>query len=732
MTVQHDTAGPGRAEYQSTKWTATVDGTSNYVYGTERTAVFATLAWDASDAVECSWLKFGSDEQTTLVLSYSAAITSYVIYPEGVATDVEIIGGDLHLTMPAAGGYLWVEPNGVRADALQVFARGLKSAVPGTVVDYQTDLALSVTGVNTGTDRLTITAHGLSNGDKVVPSLYDQAVDLPTGINGLTAYTVTVIDANTIELYDSLGDLVDLTTGGTTPFDVHKQGHATTTCLYFGPGHHTIGLDFELPTDGVVYIDRGAVLLGTFNLTDKTGVVIRGPGHITSGEHDTYATNVVRPWADRVTYAPFNGYGRTIGTTDNEVQEVTVFGQPFYLTVDCISRFIGVQSISPWGPNSDCWITVPVTNGGASEVTDCFSFQGDDNLQINGDFTRTLTVSGSFFANSGAACIHGGYTSFAVDQSTTVVTITDCHALHLAASTTAEPTASNHIIRAWSDGWSSESARGMQNVTLSGVDVWGPVGVIPVSLRNKEYPWGASLARDQFGQIHTWTWTNVVFHETPSALGEILGLDATNTPHDLTFTSLSFGGVLVTSANYETFLTVNVYPYNLTFGAIVVEPEVVTDASALWTAVVAAYPSQDLVSLTNIRDRDATTAVTAAGESAAQEVIDLWPLYAQVEYDSDNSTHVTVAKRGVIAVLWSRGGTAVQSAKIEWDEVFGDSGTISRVRRTGPRGRRGPVSNSEFEQPTGLAGARTVRPWSHPSSLPLGIMPNTRTTGYDS
>ena len=63
-------------------------------------------------------------------------------------------------------------------------------------------------------------------------------------------------------------------------------------------------------------------------------------------------------------------------------------------------------------------------------------------------------------------------------------------------------------------------------------------------------------------------------------------------------------------------------------------------ASALWTAVVASYDSATLISLTNINAPEATAIVTATGESAAQEVIDLWPLYAQESYDASDASHV--------------------------------------------------------------------------------------------
>ena len=144
-------------------------------------------------------------------------------------------------------------------------------------------------------------------------------------------------------------------------------------------------------------------------------------------------------------------------------------------------------------------------------------------------------------------------------------------------------------------------------------------------------------------------------------------------------------------------------------------------ASALWTDVTTNYESEGLVNLTRPRDPSATTVDTTYGESAAQEAIDLFPLYAQVTYDASDSQHVAVGRHAVIAILYKRGGTSSTISEVEWDSVFGDDGLMSKLKRTGARGRQGPSSNSGVTQSSELASnGRRVRPWSHPDSLPGG------------
>jgi len=146
-------------------------------------------------------------------------------------------------------------------------------------------------------------------------------------------------------------------------------------------------------------------------------------------------------------------------------------------------------------------------------------------------------------------------------------------------------------------------------------------------------------------------------------------------------------------------------------------------AAALWTAVKADYDTDGLISLTNIKNRAASTINDTVGTAAAQAVINLWPAYAQTAYDAANELHVEAAEMGVIAILWRRGGSSSSIEQVKWDEVFGDGGVISKIRMTGPRARMAPSSNSGVTQ----ADERTadwsnVRGWADRESLPPNFL----------
>ena len=146
-------------------------------------------------------------------------------------------------------------------------------------------------------------------------------------------------------------------------------------------------------------------------------------------------------------------------------------------------------------------------------------------------------------------------------------------------------------------------------------------------------------------------------------------------------------------------------------------------ATALWTSVKAAYNDVMLRQLTNVNTQTGAVDDTV-GESAAQEVIDLWPVYAQVDYDAANTTHVRVGEQGVIAVLWRRTGAAAAAATVKWGEVFGNDGAISRIRNTDPRSRSAPSSNSNVV--SAVSGEQSERGWADRSALASGLLPSTR------
>jgi len=159
------------------------------------------------------------------------------------------------------------------------------------------------------------------------------------------------------------------------------------------------------------------------------------------------------------------------------------------------------------------------------------------------------------------------------------------------------------------------------------------------------------------------------------------------------------------------------------------------DQDTIWTAVKVAYPEAYLLPLVTGMDPSPTSiGVTedAVGTAAAKQTIDLWPAYVQEAFDVSDALHMAVALRGTIAVLFERGGTSATIAKVEWKEVFDNNGLMGKVKRTGPRGRPAPTTNSGVSQKSELlANGQRARPWADWASLPHGIRPQRRSSVDD-
>ena len=115
-----------------------------------------------------------------------------------------------------------------------------------------------------------------------------------------------------------------------------------------------------------------------------------------------------------------------------------------------------------------------------------------------------------------------------------------------------------------------------------------------------------------------------------------------------------------------------------------------SDATDLWTLVEDRYDPNSLVSLTNPRDPEAVAVDAARSVAAAQDVIDAFPLYAQIEYDSANAQHKQVAIVGVISILWERGGTSPTVARTRWEDWVK---LLERLKGVEPRSHVEPASS---------------------------------------
>ena len=107
-----------------------------------------------------------------------------------------------------------------RLPATDGFIDGVVTALSGTA-------ATDTFTANATTNRLTVTAHGFAEGDGPFEVSSDDT--LPDGLSATTQYFVSVVDANTLELYTNpslTGSAVDIADTGTGTHSIARSESA--------------------------------------------------------------------------------------------------------------------------------------------------------------------------------------------------------------------------------------------------------------------------------------------------------------------------------------------------------------------------------------------------------------------------------------------------------------------------------------------------------------------------
>lgn len=571
MTVQIDSLGPSvdTDRYLSDKFRVTVNGTSSYTYGYERPMFWTNEWWTAGQSVEMSWTIFGSDEDSATVvvtLANLAPITSFEIYPRSDGLAASIMPGIGLVMSVQPNTRLRIEINGNRAEVLYLFAEGLKATLPMATTSWKS-LGRSCTAVNLDNSELTVTGHGFSTGHRLVAEPVDlDTATIPGGLALHTAYLVVVVDANTFTLTDLDGNDIVITSDVEVPFNVYRQNYANAgSALYFGAGVHHIGRLFPITANSVaVYLDYGAVVIGSFNIPDVDLVTFSGPGNL-SGEFAVWEQVVPLSFPDQLTYAMFAAVGDMDQNAENSVQGLTVFATPFFLTGGALYSLRNMHLVTGWTPNTDAAALRMDDYGGMAEYVDCLLHCGDDAISFV-PLNRSMVVSGCFVISSAGAAFHGGFEPFRAENEAWTVTISNCDVINLfPIPLTPQAYEFTAIIRAYMDGSASTPTLGFFNVSFSGIRVLGQCNAPFIDIRNHDPLYFAGGTNDLYGIAKDWSFTNITFESAPAVISTLHGLNAQQTPNNFTFDEIYFGTTRLNSSNYETFIDINEYPFAISF-----------------------------------------------------------------------------------------------------------------------------------------------------------------------
>lgn len=576
MTV-NVTTGPGVTAYESTRYTASVNGSASVVYGQTHAMTHASEAWDYNESVEVSWTKFNTDETTTVsIAKTSGSVTSAVVYPKNVVAQ-NIVGGVLILTGVPSNTRLHIEINGDRANAMLVFSQPLARAIPAGAV-YWDDVGVKPVSISGST--FTSASHGLANGTRV--GFRSEGTYPTSGTGDLaphTHYYIVNQTSNTFQLArTSGGTAIALTGTGSGTRTVYITSWTNTTnALVFPFGEWHCGRLFELADDVTIVVDVEAILIGGFDLRARNRVSIFGEGLMLG----TYATHAEvfagsPTFVDQLPYCMFLGYDA--GTSvrwNNEVQGITIASLPFFTNFEGVCEWTNVQAINPWFYGT---LTPQVSSQSdilpAGQMTYCYCYSGDDVMTL-GEQTAGFyaVIQGCFFVTSNNSCLHFGYWSG--PDAGTFCFVRECELMHLGVAdngpgSTVFPTyGGNSIMKCWTDGYKGKEQYGRYDVFVQDCRVWGPHAARLLHMGNFAYPFTyyGDESRAQKGQAARFTFARIAVEKKPGQLGIIKGLDWLNTPHDLAFLRWTVAGELVTTTNYTDYLTIgNAYPYNITIG----------------------------------------------------------------------------------------------------------------------------------------------------------------------
>lgn len=610
MTV-NVTTGPGIAAYESTRYTASVNGSTSWVAAQTQTQTIASDYWGAVP-VEISWVKFNTDETTTVSITRIAgAITSATVYPKNVATQL-IVGGILILTVPT-NTRLHVEINGDRANALLVFSQPLARAIPAGAV-YWDDVGVKSVAIDSGTDTFTSIGHGLTNGQRVG---FRTDGTYPTASGGdlapHTHYYVANVTTDTFQLERTVGGgVINLTSNGTGTRTVYITSWTNTTnALAFPLGEWHFGRLFGL-ADGVkIFLEPEAIIIGSFDLRGiganggSNPAVISGVSIFGQGVHlGTYATHAqvqaLPDFASSLPYMMYLGYSATSGQVhwDNEVQGITISSIPAFANFEGVCEWTNVQSINPWFYGTLCHQPSSKSSSyPVGQVTSCYSYSGDDVLTLGEQVAAFFcVVQGCFLVTANNSCLHFGYWSG--PDFGKFCFVSQCDMMHLGivdngpGSTSFPSYGGNSIMKCWTDGFDGEESYGRFDVFVQDSRVWGPHKSRIMTLMNKAYPYTnfGDESHDRKGQAARFQFTNITVEEAPDQLSVIEGLDWLNTPHDITFTNVTIEGVDLSPENFDDYFTWNVYPYR-----IIVEGRTVVTAATICNQALAAISAKSRI-----------------------------------------------------------------------------------------------------------------------------------------
>lgn len=325
--------------------------------------------------------------------------------------------------------------------------------------------------------------------------------------------------------------------------------------IYFGTGVHDIGLARKVGNGRTVYLDGGAWVIGTFDLTGQSHVTISGPG-VLSGEKYSYEDIQGLPLMARAAYSMIRGTG-SAGTHDNRLERITIVNSPYYNVMPAFEYIGGVKLLSPWTYSTDGFHLIGHPNT-LSILEHCFAFIGDDVIFPRENYEGNLEYRDSFFSATNNSvfqiCYWGepltyNHTAYIHDIDVKNYLIRDNSAVFKASINGTQQT-------------------GVMNMTFENIRIEGDLMCPLILIENRHYFWPNQTKKPEtaLGNTYNMVFRNVsVFGRQAGPKSTLLGLDDENGHHDYLFDHVSIHGVTLTADNYSDYIRINKYVWNIQF-----------------------------------------------------------------------------------------------------------------------------------------------------------------------
>jgi hypothetical protein len=531
--------------------------------------------WDSGGNVSCHWTTIGADEPVDVrVRLVAGPIFEAKVYPGGVATQ-SIVDGELRLVVPA-NNRLRVEVNGDRRTPVHLFVSRPEIEEPIGAAQFNPAAPVTSVAANQAltfpSGFIYLIAPGFALNDGCTLTIEGGAVvvfDTPDVTGVATAGAATTITDSTqswtTNQFSVAGAWVRIT-AGTGAGQIREIVSNTSTQITVTPAWTTN------PTAGSAFSVIGYRRAG-FDITNltaaNTGVRIQGHGVLTSLADSSNAQQDIG-FETQVKYCAI-ATDSALTPRNLRIEGPTFVRWPFYLQRAGAHYLRNVQYLNPWTFNSNAFNPGKQSFGDPrGTVVECFGYTGDDTCivvqsgQVN-EYYGTFAVA----ARANAFIID--YFGFPVNDSTQG-RIVDCHAMQLGDADSGQEgvyplMGAQCILACWVDQTNANAANGVFNVQVSNLKVWGPLYSRLWSLENRTYPFGGVTANNAAGQIFDMQFDGITCEYVPGQVSRIIGRDAVSTPHDLTFANITLGGTKLDAGNYQQFVEVNAFPYDLTWDA---------------------------------------------------------------------------------------------------------------------------------------------------------------------